>query len=72
MRKIKRRLNRRMARRIDGRLRDRALLRGVDPHDPDLSPEIKAAIIQECGSNLWYFFRVAIGSPHILLNTIRG
>lgn len=30
---------------------------GVNPNDPNLSPEIKDAIIKECTDNPWYFFR---------------
>lgn len=38
-------------------------LQGVDPYDPDLSPEIMAKIIVECKYNPWYFFREVFRLP---------
>lgn len=35
-------------------------LQGVDPHDPDLSDEIKIDIWKECVANPWYFIREVI------------
>lgn len=32
-------------------------LRGIDPHDPSLSPEVMTKIGYECKINPWYFFR---------------
>jgi len=32
-------------------------LQGINPHDPKLSSELKAAIVIECRDNPWYFFR---------------
>lgn len=33
------------------------ILQGVDPHDPNLSIELKTAIALECEHNIWYYFR---------------
>lgn len=38
-------------------------LQGVDPYDPNLSPEIMAKIIVECKYNPWYFFREVFRLP---------
>lgn len=38
-------------------------LRGVNPHDHDLSDEIKARILIECKYNPWYFFRECLKVP---------
>lgn len=40
-------------------------LRGIDPHDPEVlkSTEIMAAIMMECISNPWYFFREVAKAP---------
>ena len=37
-------------------LRDSGLA-GIDPRDPNLPPNIKIRILQECRSNYWYFIR---------------
>lgn len=38
-------------------------LQGVDPHDPDLSLELKTKIRIECQWNPWYFFREVLRVP---------
>lgn len=43
-------------------LLDRDLV-GVDPHDPNLSPEMIAKVARESYLNPWYFFREVIKAP---------
>lgn len=38
-------------------------LRGIDPYDPNLSIEVKAAIIEECKMNFWYYIREVARAP---------
>lgn len=38
-------------------------LSGVDPHDPNLSPELQFAVAMECKINPWYFFREVVRVP---------
>ncbi len=38
-------------------------LRHIDPHNPDLSLELKAMVIEECKSNFWYFLREVARIP---------
>lgn len=38
-------------------------LSGIDPHDPDLSDEVKEKIIKECENNFWYFIREVVRIP---------
>ena len=38
-------------------------LRFVDPTDPNLSPELKLAVVAECKINPWYFFREVARAP---------
>lgn len=38
-------------------------LKGVDPHSPDLTPEQKLAIAQECKENPSYFVREVLRAP---------
>ena len=38
-------------------------LAGVDPHDPDLSIEMKAKIMNEVKINFWYFIREVVRIP---------
>lgn len=38
-------------------------LKGVDPHDPNLTLEQKAMIVAECKENLWYFARCVARIP---------
>ncbi len=38
-------------------------LQGIDPHDPDLSTEIKSRIWAECQHNIWYFLREVVRIP---------
>ncbi len=35
----------------------------IDPHDPNLSLEIKAKLIYECKNNPWYYFREVLRVP---------
>ena len=44
------------------KLYDRNLV-GVDPHDPDLSPEMQMRMISECTVNPWYFLRECVRIP---------
>ena len=39
------------------------LLQGVDPHDPNLPPEIALMIIEECSLNIFYFLREVVRIP---------
>lgn len=39
------------------------LLKGVDPHDPNLSLELQGMIAEECKINPWYFFREIARAP---------
>ena len=39
------------------------LLKGVDPHDPDLPPEVALMIIEECSLNIFYFLREVVRIP---------
>lgn len=32
-------------------------LEHIDPHDPNLSPELKSAVFMECKFNIWYYLR---------------
>jgi hypothetical protein len=43
-------------------LHDRGLL-GIDPHDPDLSPDIMSRILIECKLNYWYAARNVWKAP---------
>ncbi len=43
-------------------LLDRSLV-GVNPHDPNLSPEMIAKVARECYLNPWYFFREVVRAP---------
>ena len=43
-------------------LYDRRLV-GVDPRDPHLPMELKAAIANECAHNFWYFIREVVRIP---------
>lgn len=38
-------------------------LAGVDPRDPNLSPVMKARVLQECYRNYWYFLREVVRIP---------
>lgn len=38
-------------------------LRGVDPHDPNLTHDQQLAIVEECTQNPWYYFRECIRVP---------
>jgi hypothetical protein len=40
-------------------------LQGIDPHDPDLSVDVKAMIGIECRYNPWYFFREVVRIPAV-------
>lgn len=35
-------------------------LMNVDPHDPNLTPLMKAKIVKECVNNYWYFIREVV------------
>lgn len=39
------------------------LLQGVDPHDPNLPPEVALMIIEECSLNIFYFLREVVRIP---------
>lgn len=39
------------------------LLQGIDPHDPNLPPEIALMIIEECSLNIFYFLREVVRIP---------
>ena len=39
------------------------LLQGVDPYDPNLSPELALMIIEECSLNIFYFLREVVRIP---------
>lgn len=39
------------------------LLQGVDPHDPNLPPEIALMVIEECSLNIFYFLREVVRIP---------
>ena len=41
---------------------DKGLI-GVDPFDPNLSPEYKARILREIQRNFWYFIREVVRVP---------
>ena len=38
-------------------------LAGVDPRDPNLTPNLKARILRECQLNYWYFIREVVRIP---------
>lgn len=38
-------------------------LAGVDPHDPNLSLQMKAKVLRECMVNYWYFIRECVRIP---------
>lgn len=38
-------------------------LKGVDPHNPDITPEEIAMVAEECSVNPWYIFREVIRVP---------
>ena len=38
-------------------------LMGVDPRDPNLSPQMKLRILRECMTNYWYFIREVVRIP---------
>ena len=38
-------------------------LAGVDPRDPDLTPEMKQRVLRECCVNYWYFLREVVRVP---------
>lgn len=40
-------------------------LQGVDPHDPELSEELKVAVGLECKYNFWYFLREVVRLPPV-------
>ena len=40
-------------------------LKGVDPHDPDLTEDQKLAIGMECQYNFWYFIREVVRIPPV-------
>ena len=39
-------------------------LEGIDPHDINLSDEMKAKIFIECKNNIWYFLREVVRLPY--------
>lgn len=39
------------------------LLQGVDPHDPNISPETALMVIEECSLNIFYFLREVVRIP---------
>jgi len=39
------------------------LLKNIDPHDPNLTEEQKAMVIEECKVNFWYFIREVVRVP---------
>lgn len=49
---------------------------GVDPHDPNLTPNQKSRIIIECKRNIWYFIRevarVPVPGGHVMFELHRG
>lgn len=53
-------------------------LKGIDPHDPDITVEQAIAIARECFINPWYFFRECVripaqaGSESVPLEANRG
>lgn len=38
-------------------------LQGIDPHDPNLPPEIALMVIEECSLNIFYFLREVVRIP---------
>ena len=38
-------------------------LAGIDPHDPNLSLELKRKVLMECCSNFWYYLREVVRIP---------
>lgn len=39
------------------------LLKGVDPHDPNISPETALMVLEECSLNIFYFLREVVRIP---------
>lgn len=39
------------------------LLQGVDPHDPNISPEVALMVLEECSLNIFYFLREVVRIP---------
>ena len=39
------------------------LLKGINPHDPNLSIKYQKMVIKECFENPWYFFREVVKAP---------
>lgn len=39
------------------------LLQGVNPHDPNISPELAMMVVEECRQNIWYYLREVVRIP---------
>lgn len=39
------------------------LLKGVDPHDPNIPPEVALMVLEECSQNIFYFLREVVRIP---------